>query len=273
MPQCAFCLREAKLTGEHIWSDWICELYPDIRVIFRKWSAGDSGVSEWETGSMDHTAKVVCKRCNEGWMSNLESCHAKPAMKDAILSEERTILDTEKLAAISRFAFKTAVIGDHTERKKLPFFPSQVRRRFANTLKIPDGFQVWIGCIGENDRHHGVFRRRYWHTPQGAPAGLKLFVVTWGVGRFIFQATATRWNRGSYRKHLLPFLTQDRNWDSFSIPIWPMLTGPLKAQWPPGSHLSDNMLDERGYLLQTPVPFEAESRLTTHIMRGLRSQP
>lgn len=113
-------------------------------MIFRKWSAGDAEVKEWEAGSMDHTAKVVCVPCNTGWMSDLESRHAKPAMKQMILSDNPTYLTTEQLVSIAICAFKTAVIGDHTERGKLPFFPAQARRRFANTLRIPLGFQVWV---------------------------------------------------------------------------------------------------------------------------------
>ena len=33
MQQCAFCLNEADLTGEHIWSDWMKQLLPSQRTI------------------------------------------------------------------------------------------------------------------------------------------------------------------------------------------------------------------------------------------------
>src|SRR5262249_18288537 len=138
---CAFCLNEAKLTGEHVWSDWICELFPDVRVTFRRWHAGTQ-TAEWDTVGMDHTLRVVCKSCNERWMSDLESKHASPAMKSLILSESLAKLSTAHLRSIAIFAFKTAVICDYSERKRLPFFPALVRRKFANTLRIPLGFQV-----------------------------------------------------------------------------------------------------------------------------------
>src|SRR5579871_3463184 len=102
---CAFCPKEAKISGEHLWSDWICELFPDIRVKFRKWAAGDIDVNEWVADSIEHRLKVVCKPCNEGWMSTLESKHAKPAMKPLILSDNQVVLDTETLVSIVVFAF------------------------------------------------------------------------------------------------------------------------------------------------------------------------
>jgi hypothetical protein len=241
MPQCAFCLQHGKMSAEHIWSAWICELFPDIEVTFRQWSVTDAVQKEWDA-PMGLTTKVVCKACNEGWMSDLESGHAKPAMKSLILSGDPVILDTARLVSIAIFAFKTAVIGNHMGRDQLPFFPSQVRRRFANTLRIPPGFQVWMGRLADSDPHHGVFRQRYWKTPTGTTNGYHLYGVTWGIGRFVFQATATRWTSGRNRRNVLPHLTQDSYFDSFSIPIWPMLNGPITAEWPPRHHLGHDVL-------------------------------
>ena len=244
MPKCAFCLREAKLSGEHIWSDWICELFPEIRVIFRNWMAGDAEVREWEATSLDQRAKVVCKPCNEGWMSNLESQHAKPAMGGMILFPTPTALSTENLVSITLFAFKTAVIGDHVQRNKLPFFPVSTRYEFAETLRLPLGFHVWIGCIDETDPYHGVFRRRYWKTPPKIANGFKLYVCTWGIGRFLLQAATIFPSDDAINSELVFHLMQHQKWDSFSIPIWPMLNGPIIAKWPPAGHLGHNLLDE-----------------------------
>jgi hypothetical protein len=245
MPQCAFCLREAKLTGEHIWSDWICELFPDIRVIFRKQFAHDGMIKEWE-GSMDCTTNVVCKQCNEGWMSDLESNHAKPSMQAMILGDSPITLDTRRMVSIAIFAFKSAVIGDLMQPKRPLYFSSLARRRFSHTLSIPTGCQVWVGCIGEPDPHHGVCRMRYWCTAPGAPNGYHIYAFTWGVGRFIFQLTATRWKRGRLRRQIIPHLTQNPYWDYFSIPIWSGTGVPVSTivKWPPSRHLSHNVLDD-----------------------------
>jgi hypothetical protein len=46
-------------------------------------------------------------------MSELEDKHAKPAMKDLILSDSGVLLQAERLKSIANFAFKSAVIADH----------------------------------------------------------------------------------------------------------------------------------------------------------------
>jgi hypothetical protein len=63
MQRCAFCNRTAKLTGEHVWSDWLNSIFPPSTYFYRL------------------KAKIVCRACNNGWMSNLESQHAKLYVK------------------------------------------------------------------------------------------------------------------------------------------------------------------------------------------------
>ena len=40
--------------------------------------------SEWTSSKLDSKAKVVCKFCNNGWMSEIDGQHAKPALSDLI---------------------------------------------------------------------------------------------------------------------------------------------------------------------------------------------
>jgi hypothetical protein len=78
-------------------------------------------VKQWPMSGIDLTAKVVCKACNEGWMSNLEQRHAMPAMTDLIIGKTELISLQLRTDAIASFAFKTAVILDHAEGRA--FFP------------------------------------------------------------------------------------------------------------------------------------------------------
>src|SRR5689334_9119722 len=61
MPRCAFCLRTATLTGEHLWSEWMGDLLPQERYIFAKQFAGDPVVKIWESKEMN--AKAIKRVC------------------------------------------------------------------------------------------------------------------------------------------------------------------------------------------------------------------
>jgi hypothetical protein len=72
------------MTGEHLWSVWITKIlglnpYKMLRI-------NEKGeTNEWKARKLDMKAPVVCARCNNEWMSDLEVQHAKPAMEDLML--------------------------------------------------------------------------------------------------------------------------------------------------------------------------------------------
>ncbi len=249
MPRCAFCLRTATLTGEHLWSEWMGDLLPQERYIFAKQFAGDPVVKIWESKEMNAKAKVVCENCNNGWMSDLENEHAKPAMRDLIVSDSPDQLGPERIYSITVFAYKAALIGHLLQRKVSPFFPASVftfrnLRRFADKLALPTGIQVWVGCIGVDDPRHGVFRMRYSKTPSGATNGFKLYICTFGLGRFVLQLVASEWTNGRQRRLSFPMLTQDPVWNGCAFQVWPMPPRGLVVDWPPVQHISGGRMDD-----------------------------
>ena len=65
-----------------------------------------------------------------------------------------------------------------------------------------------------------------------------MYVNTWGIGRFVLQSASI------VSEDPVFHVGQNAKWNSFSIPIWPMLSGPLIAVWPPPNHLSHDTLNE-----------------------------
>jgi hypothetical protein len=249
MPRCAFCLRTATLTGEHLWSEWMGDLLPQERYIFARQFAGEPMLQTWESKEMNAKAKVVCENCNNGWMSDLENEHAKPAMRNLILSDSPVRLGPERIYSITVFAYKAAVIGHLMQRNVSVFFPASVftsrnLRRFADKLAIPSGIQVWVGCIGIEDPRNGVFRMRYSKTPSAAANGLKLYICTFGLGRFVLQIVASEWTNGRQRRLSFPMLTQNPVWNDYTFQVRPMPPRGLFVDWPPVQHISGDRMDE-----------------------------
>src|SRR6185437_10052806 len=143
--ECAFCPETAKLSGEHIWSAWMEQLIPG-RKLFT--SRDERGEIAWQrvAPGLDWTAKVVCKRCNETWMSDIENRHAKPAMADLIVGKIDLRISHSRAHSMAVFAFKAAVVLDHMQRNREPFFVRPVRHRFREslTLPAPPTFGIWL---------------------------------------------------------------------------------------------------------------------------------
>jgi hypothetical protein len=219
--ECAFCADTANRSGEHFWSDWMSPLFPGEKR-FINTNTEMKAAKEWSEPVLNVKAKVVCKACNEGWMSNIESQHAKPAMMELIAGKVDIPIPQARARSIALFAFKTAVICDHTRRSyPIRFFPRQLRHRFREMLEIPHNVQMWFA--GFLPRADGACLTIYHNLP--GPDGLDLYVCTYCVGHFVFQVVA---DRKPISSHLSP---ADKRFENIAVPFWPRIADGFV--WPP----------------------------------------
>lgn len=189
---------------------------------FTRWNEKGQIIGRWEAQHLDWTARVVCLNCNNTWMSDIESQHAKPAMTDLIVGKLDIPISESRARSLAVFAFKTAVIFDHIQRNRPPFFLSSSRHRFAKSLVIPFGVSMWLS--GFLPFGHGDVSTTY-HEGQLSPTNrLKLYVCTYSVGHLALQVVAQR------QQGFTPFLPQ-RGFAYLAIPFWPKLRA--GASWPP----------------------------------------
>jgi hypothetical protein len=235
MKECAFCPETAKLSLEHLWSAWMDELFPG-RKRFTDLDEEGRVIRERYTKELDATAKVVCENCNNGWMSNLESQHAKPAMMELITGKVDIPISKSRARSIALFAFKTAVVFDHCNRSDPPFFQRSSRHLFAKSLVIPFGVSMWMTGFLPIGKGAALVRR---HEGQlSATKSLKLYVCTYSVGHLVFQVVACRQQTGMF----IPFSPQ-RSYENLAIPFFPHL--PRGISWPPDDVLrTDSEFEE-----------------------------
>jgi hypothetical protein len=206
--ECAFCPETANLSLEHLWSDWMNELFPGKKRFTSKNEKGQI-TAQWEGERLDWKARVVCRQCNNGWMSQLEAKYAKPAMTDLILGKEVPL--TQSCArSIALFAFKTAVIFDHVKRDREPFFRDSSRHRFSRSLTIPFGISMWIAGflpMGKGEVHTA------YHEGSISPTNpIRIYVCTYAVGHLVFQVVAAR------QRGFVPFSPR-QGFESIAIPF------------------------------------------------------
>ena len=175
----------------------------------------------WSSTQLDWKAKVVCEPCNNGWMSNIESQHALPAMTDLIAGKLDIPIAQSRADSIALFAFKTAVIVEHLKRNQpARFFPRSVRHRFRETLEIPHNVRMWFA--GFLPPGKGRCITLYYTVPTAH--GIELYVCNYVVGRLVFQVVA---EKGPSSLTLVPI----RELDQFAVPLWPSI--PPNFIWPP----------------------------------------
>ena len=180
----------------------------------------------WRTGGLDWTAKVVCEPCNGGWMSEIESKHAKPAMTELILGTGAVQISHTVAGSIALFAFKTAVVFDHLQRTRAPFFQRSVRYRFREFREIPPTVRMWMAAY--IPRGTGGVHTGYHEGGHRLSGRIELYSCTYAVGHFVFQVCAERW---PIRASLAP----RGGFENLAIPFWP--TVPAHTFFPPSAAL------------------------------------
>lgn len=175
----------------------------------------------WSSSELDWTAKVVCEPCNNGWMSEIESRHAKPYMSDLIAGKLDIPISRSHAKSIALFAFKTTAVLEHLNRRRtVRFFSRQARHRFKQTLEIPITVRMWMA--GFLPPGQGRITTVYHELPK--PNSFELYVCTYGIGRLVFQVVAER-KPSSLAFSPIP------GFEHLAVPFWPHIRGDFV--WPP----------------------------------------
>ena len=220
MGECAFCDHDGKLSNEHIVSKWIGELFSDrLRARYKTPKIDKS----FATGSMDWKARVVCEKCNNSWMSEIENDHAKPVLTPLIKGINNIPIGPKEAGSIALFAFKTAVILDFAQRPTSPFFSKRLRRAFKAHLSIPVDVNMWM-CAYANSRNRGDVRTHYGEGKSIDGYGIQTYVCTCAFGHFAFQVLTVK---QIGRANIRPI----RNLKNLTVKFWPKIGGNII--WPP----------------------------------------
>ncbi|MCX4745195.1 hypothetical protein OG455_06615 [Kitasatospora sp. NBC_01287] len=135
--KCLFCSSNAD-SAEHIFADWLHRAYGGGEGV-RTWTVDGTPVTE-KGGPFSKKLKIVCRPCNNVWMSSMEE-KAKPALVKMFDWDGKATLqlDSDEQIALARWGFKTAVVAAHVSGR--PVFPLQQCQDFRASDTLP---QCWI---------------------------------------------------------------------------------------------------------------------------------
>ena len=251
MAKCAFCLLTAKLTGEHLVSDWISRALADTtsHYLMSKIDPATNEIKQWRGPTVNLLSNSVCEKCNTGWMSRIDKA-ASQTLKGIIKQNSPVSFLRSGLEAIAAFTFKSALVADF-ESGDRAFFNAHSRRQFKESLQIPQGVYMWFGAI-QTHRHirHGIYRAVYGKPTLHSGDYFQTYIFTWSAESLLLQLVAARWNTVSPLAREKPRISQNASLNETFTPFWP-LSG-SRLGWPPKFRISHVQLEDvttrfRGY--------------------------
>ena len=226
--KCIFCRRRAN-TKEHVWADWLLKKIPRRRGI-----RGERGKETFYIPGPDAelVVRFVCKRCNSGWMSDIEN-DAKPAIA-AMVRDISFPLDASQQRTVAMWAVKTAMILDYfSPAGHSPFYSQDDRNQLMNSSTVPLNTFAWLarytGPATVLSRGKGLWIGGL-PEANGTTSG---YVCTIAAGFFAVQLLSIRFPP----KCDAPIAIERKpgNWKAFTVSIWPVV--PL-VNWPPAGSFS-----------------------------------
>jgi hypothetical protein len=221
---CVFCDEHIApgTPAEHVIPDWIRRLRPDGTLYQHK--SKQPGVLTHRSKRIDMTAKTVCRECNHGWMSDLET-NASPILKPMIDGRPQG-LSVEQHVLLSQWATKTAFMLDQSFKPSERAVPFSACRYLKQYELPPPGTVVQLGHYeGDGDfiatAHNRLHARKVDNREDPGPAdafraAMRIHQLVIGV-TVIDGAPITLRATGDYPDLLTT--------------IWPSAE---LASWPPG---------------------------------------
>jgi hypothetical protein len=233
--QCLFCDRNAN-SPEHMWSDW-------MRPYFKR-TAHDSAAETFQrlaesqqhipTGRVLHghpttrKIKAVCRVCNTGWMSRLETA-AKPFL-EPMIQGKRVVLSRDAQRILMEWVILKMMVWEMTDpRGKV--FTREETLAFAASRTLPATLRIWLFRTRIPNFAH-ITRAFVALFVAGDPSAIKnkdipnTQTVLFGIGQLVIYVLQSN----------IPALDLSKHSQRFAKRVWPIFRADMP--WPPMGDLN-----------------------------------
>jgi hypothetical protein len=202
---CIFCGKLGSISKEHFWPEWLESYLPkqaenayvsELHVAEGKVPKRLQDRMERQGSVTTKKIRVVCKNCNNGWMSRLEES-AKMIMRPVLEGHSYTLAKTEIQTLACWVAVKT-IVGEHAEGQ-MALTPAADRFLLHESHRIPEYFRIFVGThISDTKaayvRHSTTVSRTMDGPNPPLPPGVRrnIQTVTFLVGPLLFHTIAAR---------------------------------------------------------------------------------
>jgi hypothetical protein len=222
MRQCIFCGGKKNINREHLWPSWLLEKIKPTKVGgFIGHHKDLSFHAEWEV-------RTVCKDCNGGWMSAMETAVA-PIIGPPV-DDKSKFIDSPQQWTIAAWAVKTAMMLDSATARASTssMFYTQEERDFLRvSFGIPPRTTVTLArFLGSRDI--GASNSDIW--VRGDVGAFPARITTFLLNCVVIQV-ATIHPIAVYGNRSIVIGTTQGPWDHLMVPCWP--TNGRTIYWPP----------------------------------------
>lgn len=223
MRNCFFCSGAAD-SREDAWPRWMTSQFKGTRLSEAHLERRGKE-SSWRVLEPELTVRCVCRQCNNGWMSQLES-QAKPFLQPLLMGEN-CYLDMSGQATVALWSMKTAMVLEALDQPEQRAYTQLERDRLRTLSAIPWRTSVWLAASVDRSFFLSSKNRHLGEGPNPIPG----VSITIAFAHAVLQVLTIRVPEDVGPKTIVTTGVRRGPWDRASLRIWPDQS--VQLQWPP----------------------------------------
>lgn len=235
--RCIFCGARAD-SYEHVFPDWINKLIETEGVESVRFDVADGAVEQVSSHPAKHPAslraKIVCARCNHGWMSDLETVAS--GLLGPMMTGQPTVLDMPQQLLAAAWAVKLAMVGE-TIQYRANAFSQDDRDLMREQRRPPLHAHVSIAAFSLDTPNMTRYTRGLGKVHRNGAPFSDLYVHTIQVLHVIFSVRGTTTFPATDNRSL-EHIAEPHH---FEIPVFPPVE---QCRWPPNLVMDEAMFME-----------------------------
>ncbi len=232
MRQCIFCEAPAA-TREDAWPRWLARRARTPHGVEVEAERRGVPLPQWRTSRHEIRVRSVCGRCNNGWMSDMET-RAKPVL-EGLLDRSTLKLGPREQSTIAEWATKCAMVFEALRGSEEWFYTTEDRRSFRTGSTMPNRTHVWVAkCVDLPGLY--CSSTDHFDSMDSTSASARVYVTTMAFESLALQVATLRMPPAIPAS--VPITTDlvPGPWQECTRRIWPMESE--EADWPPPIGLS-----------------------------------
>ena len=224
--ECIFCGGPAN-SKEDVWPCWMTARFIAPGTMEQE-RGPDLRMTSWRVDRPELIVKRVCKTCNNGWMSRLQS-RAKPVI-ERLWDEPQVTLDLHDCKALSLWAVMTSMMLQTFDESDRWLYTDYDRTLMWHELRIPSFVGISIAnCIGHTETYSAGRTMTGAALENQRPArGSAITMAFANLGIQVLKVNPEGNTKGLER---IEVGQGWGDWENIALQIWPLKGDPV--EWPP----------------------------------------
>ena len=227
MRRCLFCTNSAN-SLEDAWPHWITDQYRGARAVEVDAVRGGVRLKPWSKYQPELKVRCVCRTCNNGWMSGLES-RAQPLLQPMLIGS-RIGLDLAGQATVALWSVKTAAVLDGMDQVDRRAYSLEECERMRTLSAVTWRTSVWLAASATASHFMSTKNR---HLGSNDLSGVS---ITIALGHVVLQVLTIRIPDTFGPDTLVTTDARTGPWEEVTTQIWPARS--QTAVWPPSLGLN-----------------------------------